>query len=257
MRKFILYFLLVFLFAAVATFSYGFLNGEKIRSFAGQVSQIQAKHNLALQIEKIEASFRNNSKKEISQIRDESKQFSAELEAIINEAEAAKKEVASLNAPRMAEDTKELAENYYSKLAWEATDLKGIIDYKNQIFEVSAVFGEVEENVSLDEMKNIIAQARETGSKVNVDVLPQSLQLEAQALKESMNSFLIKIEDVAAMKTENMSDLDAAHEDFAAKEGQYFAAEKKYIFGMENLDTIENMIFSDLERLSRVKFSIK
>lgn len=257
MRKFILYFLLVFLFAAVATFSYGFLNGEKIRSFAAQVSAVQAKHDLAGQIEKIEASFRDNGKKEISQIRDESKQSSEELDTIIKQAEAAKKEASSLDSPKMAGDTKKLAEDYYSKLAQEATDLKGIIGYMSQIIDVAAVFGEMKENASLDELKNLITEAKEKGNAVETGSLPPSLEVSAQNLKDSMNAFLVKMEDMANLKSQNPGELDASYNDFSQKEDEFFGSAKKYIDGMENLDTIENKINSDLERLSKIKFSLK
>lgn len=257
MRKFILYFLLVFLLAAVATFSYGFLNGEKIRSFAAQVSEIQVKHDLAGQIEKIETSFRDNSKKEISQIRDESTQFSTELDTIIKEAEAAKKEIENLNAPKMAEDTKKLTEDYYSKLAQEATDLKGIIGYMNQIIDVAAVFGEMKENSSLDELKNLIAGAKKKGNAVETGSLPPSLQSSAQSLKDSMNAFLVKMEDMAMLKLENTAELDASYNDFSQKEDEFFGGAKKYIDGMEDLSIIENRINSDLERLNKIKFSLR
>lgn len=257
MRKFILYFLLALLFAAVATFSYGFLNGKRIQSFASQVSEIQAKHDLAPQVEKIEGSFRENGKKEISQIRDESKQFSGQLEEIIREAETAKKEVSSLDSPRMAEDTKELAEDYYSKMAREAADLKGIIGYMSQIIDVAAVFGEMKENSSLDEMKNLIARAKEKGNAVKTDSLPQSLETNAQNLKDSMNAFLVKLEETAALKSENTAALDASYNDFSQKEDEFFGNAKKYIDGMENLDIIEGKIKSDIERLGKIKFSLK
>ena len=257
MRKFILYFLLALLFVAVATFSYGILNGEKIRSFAAQVSGIQAKHDLAPKIEKIEASFRDNNKKEISQIREESEQFSTELDALIKEAEAAEKEVSSLDFPKIAGDTKKLTEDYYSKLAQEATDLKGIIDYMSQIIDVAAVFGEMKENASLDELKNLIAQAKEKGSAVETDSLPQGLEASAQGLKDSMNVFLVRMEETAMLKSENTAELDASYNDFSQKEDEFFGSAKKYIDGMENLDGIERKIKSDLERLGKVKFSLK
>ncbi|MDD5489838.1 MAG: hypothetical protein PHP25_04125 [Candidatus Moranbacteria bacterium] len=257
MRKFILYFLLVFLFAAVVTFSYGFLNGEKIRSFATQVSRVQAEHDLAPKIGKIEASFRDNSKKEISQIRDESKQSSIELDAVIKESETAKKEIENLSAPTVSGGTKKLAEDYYSKLAQEAADLKGIIGYMSQIIDVAAVFGEMKENSSLDELKNLIAGAKEKGNAVETGSLPSGLQASAQNLKDSMNAFLEKMDNIASLKSDNMAELDAGYNDFSQKEDEFFVNAKKYIDGMENLDILENRINIDLERLGKIKFSLK
>ncbi|OGI27245.1 MAG: hypothetical protein A2359_00320 [Candidatus Moranbacteria bacterium RIFOXYB1_FULL_43_19] len=257
MRKFILYFLLVFLFASVVTFSYGFLNGEKIRSFATEVSAIQARHSISQKIEKIEASFRDSGKKDISQIREESVQFSAELDGIIKEAEAAEKEIGNLGAPESAAETKKQAQEYYSKLSQEASDLKGVIDYMSQIIDVAAVFGEMKENASLDELKNLIAQAKEKGSAVETDVLPPGLESSAQNLKDSMNVFLVKMEDMAMLKLENAAELDASYSDFSQKEDEFFSGAKKYIDGMEDLGIAESRIKIDLERLSNIKFSLK
>lgn len=257
MRKFILYFLLVFLFASVVTFSYGFLNGEKIRNFAAGVSAVREKHDIAPKIEKIETSFRDNGKKEISQIRDESAEFLAELDAIIKESEEAENEISFLVAPKIAVGTKKQAEDYYSKLAQEARDLKGVISYMSQIIDAAAVFGEMKENASLEEMKNLIAQAKEKGSAVKTDTLPSNLAASAQNLKDSMNSFLAKMEDVAMLKSESTAELDASYSDFSQKEDEFFSAAKTYIDGMENLDIVESRIKNDLERLGKIKFSLK
>lgn len=252
-----MYLLLAVFFLAIATFVYGFLNGKKIHSFAAQVSDIQSKHNLEAQIEKIESSFRENGKKEISQIRDESKQFSDELNMIAKEAESAKREGSSLGAPPLAENLKKDVQDYYSKIALEAADLKGIIDFMSQIIDVAAVFGEMQEKSSLDEMKNLIARAKEKGDAVKTDILPQTLQVDAQNLKDSMNSFLLKMEEMATLKSENSVALDESYDDFSQKEDIFFAASKKYIDGMENLDIMKERINAEIERLGKVKFSLK
>jgi hypothetical protein len=72
-----------------------------------------------------------------------------------------------------------------------------------------------------------------------------------------MNAFLIKMEDVAMLKSENTADLDASYGDFSQKEDEFFSAAKKYIDGMENLDIAESRIKIDLERLGKIKFSLK
>jgi len=209
------------------------------------------------QIERIEASFRDNGKKEISQIRDESKQFSDQLEEISRQAEAAKKEIASLYASKKTGETKKLVEEYYAKIALEAADLKGIVGYMNQIIEAAAVFGEMKENASLEELKSLIADAKEKGNAVETGSLPSNLQASAQGLKDSMNAFLAKMEDMAMLKLENASELDASYEIFSQKEDEFFGSAKKYIDEMENLGIIENKINSEIEKLSRIKFSLR
>lgn len=257
MKKFILYFLLVLFFAGVATFAFGFLNAKKVRGFADDVAKIQSKHDLAPEIEKIEGSFRENGKKEISQIRDESKQFSVELETIAKESGSVEKEIEALTAPKVAENLKKDSRDYYAKMTLQAGELKSIIDYMSQIIEVAAVFGEMKDNSSLDEMKNIISRAKEKGDAIKTDTLPQALQLDAQNLKDSMNSFLLGIEDFAALRSEDTTALDASYQDFSQKEDAFFVAGKKYIAGMENLGIMEGGIDAEIEQLRKIKFSLK
>jgi hypothetical protein len=257
MKKFILYFLLVLFFAGVATFIYGFLNGKKVRSFTAEVAEIQARHELAPQIEKIENNFRENGKKDISQIREESKQSSAELEAISRESASAEEEISGLRSPITAENLKNDIQEYYSKITHQATELKSIVDYMNQIIDVSAVFGEMQDNSSLDDMKSIISRAKEKGAAVKTDGLPQSLQVEAKNLKDAMNSFLLKIEEVANLKSEDTAALDESYQDFSQKEGSFFTAGKKYIDEMENLAIMEQKINVEIGQLGKVKFSLR
>ena len=127
----------------------------------------------------------------------------------------------------------------------------------SQIIDVAAVFGEMKENSSLDELKNLIAGAKEKGNSVETGSLPPNLQASAQGLKDSMNAFLVKMEDVANLKSDNMADLDSGYSDFSQKEDEFFGGAKKYIDGMEDLSIIEKRINSDLERLSKIKFSLK
>jgi hypothetical protein len=257
MKKFLLYFLFLLLLTAVGTFSYGFLNGKKIRGFAVQISEIRAKQDLRPQIEKIEVSFRDNGKKEISQIRDESKQFSEQLEGIVRDAETLKKETAGLNAPKSGENAKKMTEEYYTKLILQAGDLKKTIDYMSQIIEVAAVFGEMKENASLDEMKNLIARAKEKKDAIQVESVPESIRANAVNLKDSLGTFVGKMEDLANLKTEAIGELDASYSDFSQKEDEFFASAKKFIDEMENLDVLEGKINSEIEKLGRVRFSLR
>jgi succinate dehydrogenase/fumarate reductase flavoprotein subunit len=257
MKRLLLYFLLILLLAAVGTFSYGFWNGKKVREFSSKISEIQEKHNLTERIEKVETGFQENSKEEASQVKDDSQQFLAELKAIGQEAKAAKKEIEDLEAPREAESAKNLAEEYYLKLAQEADDLEGIISYTSQMVEAASFFEEIKENSSLDELKNLIGLSREKTSAIEIDSLPPALQEEAQNLKDSMNSFLLRLEDMVALRSENTAEVEASYANFSQKESEFFRNAKKYIGEMENLKGIEERIKADIERLEKVKFSLR
>ena len=257
MRKFILYFLLILLLVAVGMFSYGFWNASLISGLARGLADIKSSHDFSGEISEIEKNFRDSSKKDVSRIRDESRQFAAKLDEIVTESGATEKEISGLKAPKMAQDAKETAAGYYRKVGKQAGDLKEIISYMSQIIEVAAVFGEIGESASLDEMRNLIARAKEKADAVKTETLPNDLQSSAQNLKESMSTFLAKMEEVAELKSENTSELDASYGDFSQKEDEFFTSAKKYIDGMEDLNIIEGRISADIERLGKVKFSLR
>ncbi|PIU77694.1 MAG: hypothetical protein COZ28_00725 [Candidatus Moranbacteria bacterium CG_4_10_14_3_um_filter_44_15] len=257
MRKFILYFLLILLLAAVGTFSYGFYNGKKIRGFVQQLGDIKSRHDFSSQVEEIEKSFRDSGKKDTAAIREESGQFKEKLDSIIRDSELARRETEELGALKMTKSAKNLTVDYFSKVSRQASDLKGIIDYMSQIIEVAAVFGEIGESASLDEMKNLIARAKEKAGAVKTEALPGDLRPSAQNLKEAMNNFLARMEETAALKSENTSELDASYNNFSQKEDEFFSAAKKYIDGMEDLNIIEEKINLDIERLGKIKFSLR
>ena len=257
MRKFILYFLLAMLAVAVATFFYGIWNANRIRVFAAELSVAKNNHNFSSQIEGIEQNFKESGQKDIAGIKDETNQLKGRLDVIIRESEAAKGEIEAAGAPKLAKPTKDLATDYFSKVNRQAADLKGMIGFMGQIIEVAAVFGEIGESASLEDMKVLIAKAKEKNSAVQAEILPPDVRESARNLKESMDMFLLKLEEVASLASQNTAQLDAAYADFSRKEEEFFSAGKKHIDGMENLDIMENRISSDLERLSKVKFSLK
>jgi len=65
------------------------------------------------------------------------------------------------------------------------------------------------------------------------------------------------MEETAALKSENTSELDASYNNFSQKEDEFFSAAKKYIDGMEDLNIIEEKINLDIERLGKIKFSLR
>ncbi len=257
MRKFLLYFLLFVFVTAVGMFAYGFYRAGKIRGFAAEVSQVRAKHDLGPRIEEIQKSFADSGKKDVTQIRDESADFAEKLDGITKESEAAKNEIGGLSAPGPTGATKQLAMDYYSRIEKQSDDLKGIIAYMSQVIGVAAVFGEVEEATTLDEMKNIIARAKERGNAVETNSLPRELAPSAQALKETLGFFVIKMEETAQLKSENSAELDASYEDFSKKESDFFTAAKNYVDGMENIDIISARLNEEVARLQGIYFSLR
>lgn len=257
MRKFILYFLLIMLVAATGTFSYGFWNAKKIRSFAAELNGIQKNHDFSAQMQEIESGFRDSSRKDAAQIRKQSKIFSEKLGDIISQSQSAGREIEGLTVPKTAAVVKNSALEYYAKVAMQAKDLEGIVNFMDQISQAAAVFEKMNENANLDEIKSLIVEAKEKSAGINVGVLPQELQSNSQNLKDGMNAFLAKLDEVANQRVQNTDQLDAAYEDFSRKEEDFFSGSKKYIDEMENLDIMKEKIKNDLERLVKVKFSLK
>ncbi|OGI26452.1 MAG: hypothetical protein A3J76_00665 [Candidatus Moranbacteria bacterium RBG_13_45_13] len=257
MRKFILYFLLILLILSVGTFSYGIYNGKKIQSFAKKASDIRAGHNFKSQIQEIENSFRDSGKKDVAAIREDTARLGEKLEEIVREAETAKKESEELSAPGVARETQNMMAEYFSKAGRQAADLKGIVSFMGEIVEVASVFGEISESANLEEMTNMIGKAKEKSAEMKTGNLPQDIEVNGKNLKYSMDAFLVKMEEMASLKSQDSAQLDAAYADFSKNEEEFFTVSKKHIDDMENLGIIEKKIDSEIMRLGEIRFSLK
>lgn len=257
MRKFLLYFLLILLILSVGTFSYGIYNGKKIQSFAKKASEMRAAHNFESQIQEIENSFRDSGKKDVTAIREDTIRLGEKLDEIVQKAEAAKRESEELSAPSVAKETQNMMAEYFSKASRQATDLKGIVSFMGEIVEVASVFGEISESANLEEMTNVIGKAKEKSAEMKTGNLPQDIEASGKNLKYSMDAFLLKMEEMASLKSQDSAQLDAAYADFSKNEEEFFAASKKHIDGMEDLSIIEKKINAEIERLGKIRFSLK
>jgi hypothetical protein len=257
MRKFFLYFLLILLLVAVGTFFFGFWNAKKIRSFAVELSAIRANHDFSSQVEEISLSFSDSGKKDVAAIREDSKRLGEKLNSIITQSNSAGREVEALSASGATRPVKDEAVSYFSEVNQQATDLKGVIGFVGQIIEVAAVFGEIGDSTNLEAMKSLIGKAKEKSGAVQAEILPAEIQESAQALRGSMDVFLSKMEEVATLASQDMSQLGTAYADFSAKENEFFSAAKKHIGQMEDLNAMEKRMNLNIERLGKVRFSLK
>lgn len=257
MRKFVLYFLLILLIVAVGTFSYGFWNGKKVRDFAVQLSLVKNNHNFASQIEEIEESFGKSGGKETAVIREETRRLKDKLDEISQESEIAKKEIEALKAPKLAKPAKYAMADYFSRVNKQTAELESIIDFMSQIIEVAAVLGEIGESASLEDVKSLIVEAKEKSHAIQTEILPLAIRESAQDLKDSMSVFLSKLEEMVVLASQDTAQLDAAYADFSKREDEFFSVAKRHIGEMEDLSVIENKMSADIERLRKVKFSLR
>lgn len=256
MRKAILIFLFILFFAGLATLVFGFYNARNIRHFAVSAEALNAKYDGALRIKEVEKDYQKSGTRDALQLKTESDKFISKLDEMTANVESAKREVDRLNAPLTEMDTKDEMKNYYSKAGTQIKDAKNISEFMNKVFQVAVIFGKIKEDVALDEMKNLIAEAKNENAKVDTSGLPKNIEASGQDLKKATDNFLAEMENVAGGATENPDQLNAAYAEFSTKVDEFSASSRGFINSVEDLTPLQNKIRIDLAGLQKIYFKI-
>jgi hypothetical protein len=257
MRKFILYFLLLLLLAGIGTFAFGFWNAKNTRAFSQEAQAIRVKYNFESQIQEIEKGFRGGSGKKPAEMRQDAQNFVAQLDEISKQSETAKKEIEDLKTPGEARKTKQMLLDYYSKTGSQAENLRSLMVFMGANYGIAEIFSKIGENTTLDEMKSLISQAKAGVGAIKTESLPKELQVSAGGLKQSTEGFLVKLEEVATLASQETDQLSGAYATFSQKQDEFSAEGKKYIDNMEDLTAMEKQIDSELLRLNGIYFKIR
>lgn len=256
MKKFILYFFLLLFLVGIGTFIFGFWNAKAIRNFSQDAWGLKVKYNFEAQMQQIERSFSSGGK-DVSKMREDSKNFAAQLEEISQKSQSAGKEVQNLNAPGIAGNPRDLLVEYYSKVSSQAKDLKNLSQFIGENYEVAAVFAEINENTSLDEMENLIDRAKEKTAAIAPEKVPQSLQGNAKSLKEAIEAFLVKMEEAVSGVSSDPEQLNGAYAEFSQKEDEFSKASKEYMNSLPDMSLLEKQIDEELLKLNGIYFRIR
>jgi len=249
MRKVILIFLFILLFAGLATLVFGFYNAGNIRHFAASAEVICAKYDGALQLKEIEKDYQKSGTRDALQLIVESDSFLSKLDEIMAGAEAAGREVDSLNVPLTEMSTKNEMKSFYSRAGRQIQDAKNITQFTNQILKVAAIFGKIKSDMTLEEMKTNISEAKQENFKVDISQLPENLNANGRTLKEAMDKFLSEMENEAAGATENSDRLNDVYAEFIKNS-------RDYINSLENLAHLQDKIRTELAGLKKIYFKI-
>jgi hypothetical protein len=256
MKKFILYFLLLLMLAGTGLLAFGFWNAKNARVFSQEARSVREKYDFESQIQEIEKGFRGGGKKP-AEMRQDAEKFVSQLDEISRQSEAAKKEIGELKTPGGAGKAKEALLDYYSKAESQAENLNGLMVFMGNNYGIAEIFSQIGENTTLDEMKNLINQAKVRVGAIKTEVLPKDLQPSAESLKQSMEVFLVKLEEVAMLASQEADQLNRAYAAFSQKQSEFSAEGKKYVDNMDDLAVAEKQIDSELLRLNRIYFKIK
>lgn len=257
MRKYILYTLLILLLVATATLAYGFYNAKRIRNFSRNAQLIQQRNDFDGELQEIDKYFQATPSKDARTVQEDTQNYKTRLQIMIEKTNTAQKEVSNLDTPRLAKQTSQDLTDYYEKAGKQAQELSNLVVFMNQIFSVSAVFQDVNEAATLDDIKNLITEAQQRSGELSSDNLPENLKTDGKALIESTQAFLSSMQEVATQRKEESQALDSAYVEFSKAEDQFSLEAENEISQMENLNPLKNRIDSELVGLSSVYFSLK
>ena len=256
MKKFILYFLLALIFLGLGTLIFGFYNARHIRSFAKSADEINGRYNMAVRVKEIEKTYQKNTTRNTADLQNEESEFVSKLNDISKEAKAAAVEVEKLSTPRLAEPVRGQMLVYYQKSGEQLENLESLSRFIGQIFEVGVVFDKIKEDVSLNQMRDLIVEAKTKNTAVDTGKLPKDLQESAESLKASTDQFLFMMESVASGATEKSDELTGAYGEFSKKEDEYFANSRNFINSFEDLAPLRKNIDAELSNLRQIYFKI-
>lgn len=257
MRKAILIFLFVLFFAGLATLVFGFYNARNIRHFSASAGVLIAKYDGTLRIKEAEKDYQKSGTRDALQLKVESDNFLSKLDEMTANAESAKQEVDRLNVPLTEMHIKNEMTDYYSKAGTQIKDAENILEFKSQVFQVAVIFGKIKEDVALDEMKNLITEAKNENAKVDTSGLPKNIEASGQGLKEATDNFLVEMEKVAGGSIENSDQLNAAYDGFSTGVNEFSAGSRSFIGSAEDLSPLQDKIRSELAGLQKIYFKIK
>jgi len=257
MRKFILYAVLVLLIAATATLAYGFINAKRIRNFARDEKAVETKNDFDGELQEIEKYFHSQDSTDAQALQAGAANYLARLANLQNLTGTAQKEIAGLDTPRIAQDTRKALTEYYSQTGEQAKNLRAIMSFINDIFGVSQSFSQISESTTLSDIESFVSQAKEKSGSMNATNLPPELEPSGSQLVSSTGSFLDKMEKVATQKKEDPGELEQAYADFAKAQDEFSASAEKYISFVQDLTPLKRKIDSELNAFAGVYFDLK
>lgn len=190
-------------------------------------------------------------------LKNELTSFASDLDTINKETESARQETEKIGAPRAAKTAQEELIDFYTRSGRQTQDLRNVVKFMNQLFEVAVIFDNIKQDTKLQEIQTMIAEAKTKSSGINTVILPEELKNSGNELKTAMDNFLEAIDETAAGKVEGNDRLNTSYADFSQKENDFFSGEKKYVDSFQDTGLIENQIDNELLVLERVRFSIK
>jgi hypothetical protein len=257
MRKAILYILFILLLLAAGTLAYGFYNAKQIRNFAKNVQIIEMNNDFDGELQEVEKYFKETPNANEESIQQDSLNYKSRLDQLIVKTQTAKKEIEGLRTPPMAHSVSDDLRDYYRKAGLQAQEFEVLLNYINQMSGVTSVFGKMNDNSTLDDIKQLIEEAKNSSNSVSVDNLPADLKDKASQFSDAYKNYLAALEETVNEKNSNSEKLENTYADFSRADDQFFSAARQFSSRMENLSPLKNKIDSELPLLGGVYFSLR
>jgi hypothetical protein len=257
MKKFFLYLLLSFFVAGLATLAYGFWSAKNIRKWAKAVAGIRLQHDIASQEKDIAQKMNASGGKKVPEFGAELSGFSSDLDAVAKELEAAESEMGSRSVPREAKSVRSELDDYYQKSGNQIQDMNNVVKYLTMVFNVTSIFDKMNPDSTAEEIRGMIADAKEKSKAVDAGILPVAMRSSGNELKVAVEGYLDQFDQYANGKAESHDQLNESYADFSEKLNDFLIAKKNYFDTFDDLDSLGRKIDEHLMILERVRFSIK
>jgi hypothetical protein len=257
MKRFFLYLLLFLFIAGLAVLAFGFYNAKRVRVWARAVAEIKTQHDVFAKEKNVESRFDASGGKKMDELKTDLAGFSTELDSIIKETQTTQKEIDSLGGSAATKSVLVQINEYYQRSGEQAKNVASIVMFMRGLFEVAVIFDRIKADTTLDEIQQMIGEAKSKSSQVDAEELPEAVKGSGNSLKIATDDFLVAMEQSATGSVDGNEALNASYANFSQKENEFFSATKKYISMFGSLDSMRSKIDNDLLILEKVRFSLK
>jgi hypothetical protein len=257
MKKIFLYLILFLFIAGLATLAYGFWNAKNIRGWARTVAEIKSQHDISASQKNIEEKMNASGGKTAAEFNEELAVFVADLGRISRDLDSAGSEMQKISTPRAASRVRTELFDYYQKSGDQVKNIASVAEFMKEAFDVTAIFDKMKPDATAEDVRAVIADAKEKSGRIDEDKLPEELEGSGIELKTAVENYLDEFNKYAIGETESREQLDAGYTAFSGKVNDFLIAKKSYFGSFQDIDSISRKIDNDLMVLEGVKFSLK
>jgi hypothetical protein len=257
MKRLSLYFLLLLFIAGLTLLAYGFWNAKNIRIWAVAAGNIKFQHDIRSKEKDITNRFDASGGKTAEELDAEIGIYISDLGGLADGLKSAGADTEKISAPKEVDQTRTELMDFYKNSGEQVGHIAAVAEFLKGVLETTETFDKIKSDASVQEIKDMISDAKLKSNDINADILPPELKDSGSELKMATENYLDQFDQYAAGQVENHDQLNAGYDVFSEKLNDFLLSKKNYFDSFQDTDQLSQKIDTDLIVLRKVKFSVK